>query len=93
MANKYDSFYLDDLERMIREKAMQNMSKPIIGVRFYDGEKAGFWDRNELAYRNSMTASKNDGIMTLADVLIRELYRLSEERHMDDDVHEKETNA
>lgn len=88
MANKYDSFYLDDLERMIREKAMQYMSKPFLGVRYDDGKNSGFYDREELAYRNGMIASKNDGVLTLADVLIRELYRLSEERSKEEERHE-----
>lgn len=70
MAGKYDSFYRDDIERMINDQAMKAMEEP----KFGSGDNV---DRI-----NSQVAMYNLGIRQMAKFMIAALSKLgSEETH------------
>ena len=66
MPNKYKSFYLADLEALIRVTALDIMAVPMI---HFEEDKP--MDVN--IRRNANVAIYNDGIRTLADALIEAL--------------------
>ena len=69
MANKYESFYRDDIERMINDQAVKAMEEP----KFGSGDNV---DRI-----NSQVAMYNLGIRQMAKFMIAALGRMNEEPH------------
>lgn len=70
MAGKYDSFYRDDIERMIRETALECMMDPLMDGKKIDGTGMTIV---EIQHRNSLIAMNNAGVKDLADRLIERL--------------------
>lgn len=79
MANKYDSFYLADLEEMIQKMALDKMKPPFAMFGFTHGMNSAELTADDLAFRNSMLAAQNNGVKIMAEAVIAELYKRSEE--------------
>ena len=70
MANKYESFYRDDIERMINDQALKTMEEP------------KFSNSDSVSWINSQVAMYNLGIQQMAKAMIAALGKMgSEESH------------
>ena len=76
MMGKYDSFYREDIERMIRETALECMMEPALNGKKIDGMGMTIV---EIQHRNSLIAMNNAGVKDLADRLISRLNEPEEE--------------
>ena len=86
MANRYESFYLADLEEMIRKMALDKMEKPYASISVRDNNDTY---TSTGIFRSAAVAFRNDGIKIMAEAVIAELYRQSEENEMQREVQKK----
>ena len=73
---KYDSFYRDDLERMINDQALKTMLSPVRKMNTVQQNETESFERV-----NDRIAQYNEGVRALAMVLVNELNRMGEESH------------
>lgn len=73
---KYDSFYRDDLERMINDQALKTMLSPVRKMNTVQQNETESFERV-----NDRIAQYNEGVRVFAMVLISELGRMNEETH------------
>lgn len=76
MANKYESFYRDDIERMINDQALKTMLSPVRKMNTVQQNETDGFERV-----NDRIAQYNEGVRALAMVLVNELSRMGEETH------------
>ena len=76
MANKYESFYRDDLERMINDQALKTMLSPVRKMNTVQQNETESFERV-----NDRIAQYNEGVRVFSMVLISELSRMGEESH------------
>ena len=76
MANKYESFYRDDIERMINDQALKTMLSPVRKMNTVQQNETESFERV-----NDRIAQYNEGVRALAMVLVNELSRMGEESH------------
>lgn len=74
---KYDSFYREDIERMINDQALKTMLSPVRKMNTVQQNETESFERV-----NDRIAQYNEGVRAFAMVLISELGRMgSEESH------------
>ena len=76
MANKYESFYREDIERMINDQALKTMLSPVRKMNTVQQNETESFERV-----NDRIAQYNEGVRALAMVLVNELSRMGEESH------------
>ena len=73
---KYDSFYREDIERMINDQALKTMLSPVRKMNTVQQNETDGFERV-----NDRIAQYNEGVRALAMVLVNELSRMGEETH------------